>query len=225
MTHRRTRHRIVLLVLVLILFLSSRWIQRLYGAIRIYRASASSTTFDHWADMIKRQSYITITDQTRQVCAVPTEPHFILANHISSHVGLGTFITIAGVVQSPSDIVCYKRYDSTMFISHRIHTILKNEISIDIRLSKKDKERMMVEGIRRSFANGKNVVMFLDAHCPRQPMRTLNRVVLNYFPEYAKQLIHILEPSGINRFGYHRYPATYDLDVIHRQRVEVIGIA
>jgi len=166
---------------------------------------------------------MTITDHTRQDVAVPTEPHFILANHISSHFALGTFITIAGVVQSPADIVCYRAYDDMLFISSRVHTILKNEITIDVRLSKDEKERVMVEGIRRAFAKGKNVVMYLDAHCPRVPMRTLNRVVLNYFPEYAKQLIHVLEPSGVNKFGYHRYPATYDLDVIHQQRVKIIG--
>ena len=223
MIHRRARHVLVLLVLILVLFLSSRWIQRVLGSIRIYRASGESTTFDQWAHAIKRQSYLTITDHTRQLVTVPTEPHFILANHISSHFGLGSFITIAGVVQSPSDIVCYQAYDSMLFISSRVHTILEHEISVDIRLSKDEKERVMVDGIRRAFAAGKNVVMFIDAHRPRVPMRTLNRVVLSYFPEYAKQLIHILEPSGINCFGYHRYPATYDLDVIHRQRVEIIG--
>jgi hypothetical protein len=224
MIHRRgVRLVIVLFVLIMILFVSSRWLHMFGSVIRIYRASVPCTAFYQWADVIKRQSYITITDHTQPAVTVPTEPHFILSNHISSHLGLGTFITMADVVQSPANIVCYRAYDNMVFISSVMHTILKNEISIDIHLSKEEKERVMVEGIRRSFANGKNVVMYLDAHHSRMPMRTLNRVVLSYFPEYAKQLIHILEPSGVNHFGYRRYPATYDINVVHQQRVKIIG--
>jgi len=222
-SYRRIRHILVLFLLLVILFLSSRWLQRLGSSICIYLSSAPCTTFDEWVDMVKRLSYISITDQTRQVVDVPKGPHFILANHISSHFGLGTFITMAGAVQSPADIVCYRVYDDMWFISNRVHTILNNEISIDVRLSKDEKERVMVEGIRRAFAKGKNVVMYLDAHCPRVAMRSLNSVVLKYFPEYAKQLIHIIDPVCINQFRYHRYPATYDLDVIKQQRMEIIG--
>jgi hypothetical protein len=87
-----------------------------------------------------------------------------------------------------------------------------------------EKERLIVGGIRTAFANGKNVVMFIDAHRPRGPMRTLNRVILEQFPEYKKQLIHVLEPSGVNQFGYRRYPATYDLDVIHQQRKDSLRV-
>jgi hypothetical protein len=222
---RRIMWRVLMLcVLMLILVPSSQWVQRLYVAICIYRSSSNSCTFYDWSDMVKNQSYITIVDHTSQsTVEVPTEPHFILSNHISSHFALGTFITIAGVVQSPAAIVCYRTYDDMFFISNRVHTILDNEITIDRRLSKEEKERLMVAGIRRAFAAGKNVVMFLDAHSPSVPIRTLNRVVLNYFPEYAKQLVHILEPSGVtNHFGYRRYPATYDIDDIYRERVTII---
>jgi hypothetical protein len=216
---------VLLLLLLLGLFVSEycRFIQQLWIGARIRQDSISCTTFYQWTEMVKKQSYRTVLDQTPTVVTVPDEPHFILANHISSHFCLGTFLTLASSIHSRAKIVCYKSYNHRVFVSSTMHRVLQSEIAIDYRLSKSEKERLMVVGIREAFAYGYNVVMLIDAHGPRVPIRTLNRVVLEYFPEYKKQLLHIREPTDSMSFGsYCRYPATYDLDDIHRDRIAII---
>ena len=219
------KNRIVCIILVVlsIIIIYSGHMKKIITVARIWKASIPCSSFIQWAQMIQRQDYITITDHTRGIVDTPTEPHFILGNHISSHYAMGTFITIADLIKSPSRIVCYVSYNDLLFIKNTIHTILDKEIKIDVKVSKSEKEQSMVEGIRRAFAAGQNVVMFLDAHISRSPMRTLNKVVLEHFPEYKKQLVHTFEPGNTNEFGYRRYPATYDLKEILRYRTEIVS--
>jgi hypothetical protein len=221
---RRLIVLIALSILSILVFYALPGFHKITTAARICQRSNSCSTFDEWAQVIRQQAYITSLDHTPQDITIPDEPHFILANHSSSHCRLGSFMTIAAAVQTPANIVCYSSYPHLLCMSPIVHRILKNEITIDGRLSKTEKERRMVMGIRRAFRRGKNVIMFVDAHRPHVTIRTLNKVVLGYFPTYKKQLIHVQEPSHGNQLEYRRYPATFDLDVIERARREIIGI-
>jgi hypothetical protein len=214
----------IILVVLAVLLLYSVYIQKLIIVARIWRESSMScSSFLQWAQMIQRQDYIHIKDHTQGIVDTPKEPHFILGNHIGSHYSMGTFITISDLIKSPARIVCYVSYQDLLLINSTIHMILDNEIKIDVKLSHSEKEQCMVDGIRKAFAAGNNVVMFLDAHVARSPMRTLNKVVLGHFPEYKKQLVHTFEPTCTNEFGYRRYPATYDLKEILRYRNEIVS--
>jgi len=174
--------------------------------------------------MIQEHPSLTFTDSTPGDLEIPSEPHFILANHINSYRGAASFVTLAATIQKPAQIVCYSTYNGMLFLSSTIHNILHGEIQIDIRLSKTEKEHLMIQEIQMAFDRGYNVVMLIDAHRPRACMRTLNRVVLARFPTYRKQLVQLCEPVGVSEFRYRRFPATYDLDVIHQQRREILGL-
>ena len=213
----------IIFVILAIILLYSVQLQKVSTVLRIWIASSSCTSFLQWAQMIQRQDYITIRDHTRGKVDTPSEPHFILGNHITSHFAMGTFIAIADTIKSPTNVVCYVSYKDLWFINSTIHKVLDNEIKIDVKLSHSEKEQLMVAGIRRAFAAGHNVMMFLDAHKSGITMRTLNKVVLEQFPEYKKQLVHIFEPSETNEFGYRRYHATYDLTDIQRYRTEIVS--
>jgi hypothetical protein len=213
----------ILLVVLAIILLYSAELQKIVTVSRVCVESFSCSSFLQWAQMVQRQDYITIKDHTREKVDTPSEPHFILGNHISSHFSMGTFITIADTIKSPTNVVCYVSYNNLWFVNSTIHKVLENEIKIDSKCSHSEKEQSMVEGIRNAFAAGHNVMMFLDAHKPRMTMHTLNKVVLEQFPEYKKQLVHIFEPSENNEFGYRRYHATYDLTDIQRDRTEIVG--
>ena len=109
----------------------------------------------------------------------------------------------------------------TVFAS-TIHGILSNEIVIDGKSSQTEKERQMVNGIRTAFERGQNVIMLVDAHRPLSIMRSLNKKVLEHFPNHPKQVIRSYQTIGVNQFGYIRYPPTYDLDVVFEQRREIL---
>jgi hypothetical protein len=93
--------------------------------------------------------------------------------------------------------------------------ILQNEIQIDDHVGHAEKESQMVRGIRNSLHAGRSVIMFIDQQGkPTNDFKTLNRKVLGYFPDVSKQLVHILEPTGVNEFHYQKYPPTLCLDEI-----------
>jgi hypothetical protein len=153
----------------------------------------------------------------------PEGPHFIIGNHIDGPCGIESFITIAGTVRTPTTIVCYRNYRYLVLFASTIHRILHSEIVIDSGCSPADKEKQMVDGIRKAFGRGQNVIMLVDAHRPLCTMRSLNKKVLEYFPNYPKQVIRSLPTSDSNRFGYLRYPPTYDIEVVIEQRREILA--
>lgn len=104
-----------------------------------------------------------------------------------------------------------------------VDRILQDEIRIDVRLGHMEKEARMVEGIRDSLENGRNVIMFVDTHRPTATIRTLNRKVLERFPDIPKQLIHIMEPTGVNDFHFRRFPVTTSLETIVRMREHILA--
>lgn len=202
---------------------SSEWFRRTLLAIQLIRASKSALSFYTWSDMIQHHPSLTFTDLTPPGIYIPSEPHIILTNHIRSYQGAASFLTIAGTIHAPANIVCYTKYYEMVFFASTIHSILDGEIQIDSRLSKVEKERGMVDGICRTLASGRNVVMLIDAHRPRSCIRSLNKAVLAYFPTYKKQLIQILEPIGVSEFRYRRFHATYDMEVIYQQRRAILA--
>jgi hypothetical protein len=215
------KSRILYIVLVVFaILLYSGQLQKIAIVSRVCMASSSCSSFLNWSQMIQRQDYITIKDHTIGKVDTPNEPHFILSNHIPSHFSMGTFITIADVIKVPTNVVCYLSYK---YINNIINKVLDNEIQIDYKMTHSEKEHAMVIGIQKAFDAGHNVMMFLEAHKSRNTMRTLNKVVLEQFPKYKKQLVHILEPSDTNTFGYRRYHATYDLSDIVRDRTEIVS--
>ena len=146
---------------------------------------------------------------------------------------LGGFLTLPGILQTPSRIVCYDNYTDILLqdlsavaracpllarpavqhICTTLHHVLQSEIRISAHLPREDKERRMVEGIRRSLQRGYTVVMFIDGLQGKR-MRALNEKVLTYFPQVSKQLVHLLEPTHVNEFRFRRYPATTCLNEI-----------
>jgi hypothetical protein len=132
-------------------------------------------------------------------------------------------MTIAGVMRSPSHIVCFKRYEKHAFGVHKImQNILQPEIRIDTQWEPAEKEAMMVEGIRATLDSGRNVVMFVDSRDRTKPMRSLNHKVLEYFPTVQKQLIQILEPSLAGEFRFRYLPATTRLATIISMRESIL---
>jgi hypothetical protein len=209
-------------VIVLLIFIWHYWLSlcRIPSMLRLWKASPACSSFFEWSVVVQNQYHI--MNHTTKPVDTPKGPHFILGNHIDGHCGVGSFISIAGTVQAPTTIICYKKYQSMTLFASTIHGILHNEIVIDGRSSQADKEKQMVDGIHAAFGRGQNVIMLVDAHRPSCIMRSLNKKVLAYFPDYPKQVIFSLPTTGLNQFGYIRYPPTYDLDVVIEQRREIL---
>jgi hypothetical protein len=173
--------------------------------------------------MIREHPGLSCIDYTVPGVDIPAEPHFILTNHIYSPFGIGSYLGMAFIAKAKGcKIVCYKDYSRITILSGTLHQILHNEIVIDKAMDRDEKERVLVEAIRETFAKGQNVLWFVDgsgAHA----MRSLTKKVLGYFPETQKQLVHIRKLSQTMTFGYQRYPATTDLDQIIAIRTEIHG--
>jgi len=215
---------VVVLVTVLVLLFESQShrVSRAISIVLILPASTKCTSFNEWSRMIQAQSYLSFMDLSSPDVMIPSVPHLILCNHIASHFSLGSFLTMAGSVTTPSDIVCYKTYN--MFgISAIVHDILRTDITVDSALDRDAKKLRMCQGIRDSLTRGRNVIMFIDAHDPSKPMRTLNRKVLEHFPDVPKQLVEVLEPMGVNGFRYRRSQPTTCLSSIISLREEHLG--
>jgi hypothetical protein len=196
-------------------------LRRIPSMLRLWRASTTCSSFYEWSIVVRNQYQI--MDYTAGPVDTPKGPCFMLGNHIDGHCEIASFITIAGTVQAPTTIICYRKYQSMLFFASTIHGILQNEIVIDSRSSPADKEKQMVDGIRTAFGRGQNVIMLVDAHRPLCTMRSLNKKVLEYFPNYPKQVIRSLPTSDLNQFGYIRYPPTYDLDLVIEQRRDILA--
>ena len=192
-----------------------------------YRAVASCrlrwemrqcTSFYEWAQRIQSQSFLSFVDHSLPGVEIPPEPHLILCNHITSHFTLGSSMSLAGTLRSPADVVCYNEYTDWPAFQNIIQHMIQTEIVIDGRCTPTEKETRMVEGIRRSLEKGRNVVMFIDAKCPTKPMRSLNKKVLEYFPDVKKQMIHLTEPTDANTLHFRRFQATTSLNEIIKLR-------
>ena len=211
---------VVTLSMCLLLEYQCYMMSRVTSIARILPPSAKCRSFYEWSRMIQKQSSLSFTDLSSPDVMIPSVPHLILCNHIRSHFELGSFLTMAGSVQNPSDIVCYEKYRTFGPASPIINDILRNEITVGAELDRDAKKLRMCQGIRDSLARGRNVIMFIDAHDYMCPMRTLNRKVLEHFPDVPKQLVEVLEPTGVNGFRYRRSQPTTCLSSIISLREE-----
>jgi len=218
-----------MLVIITILLVLLYWVpvKRLVSLGRLGPLSASCESFYTWTKMLQRQTFLNYTDHSdnsQEGTQSASVPHIILCNHIPSHMVLGSFLTIAGAICSPCNIVCYQRYTPYLpLVSNIVERILQKEIRIDRLLGHVEKEARMVEGMRDSLEQGRNVVMFIDAHCSTSPMRSLNHKVLGAFPDVSKQLVHIMQPTGVNNFHFRRLPATKCLETILVMREQILA--
>ena len=217
---------IVLFILLVMLFESNGPnISRIISVARILPPSVKCSSFYAWSRMIQNESFLSFTNLSSPDVVVPSVPHLILCNHIRSHFALGSFLTMAGSVKKPSDIVCYNAYDDMFAISGIMSNILKNEITVDRELGKDAKKLRICQGIRNSLARGRNVIMFIDAHAlddPTKPIRTLYLNVLKDFPDVPKQLVEVLEPTGVNEFRFRLLQSSTSLSRIISLRKELL---
>jgi hypothetical protein len=184
--------------------------------------------------MIREHPRLTCIDYSPSTVEIPSEPHFVLANHITSHYLIGTHIGMA--LAAPTRqcrIICYRDYHQILdrvsgyFAADTLNQILRDEIAIDNKgLNNHQKEQLLVKSIRETFVRGENVLWLVDpgAVSKTKPiMRTLVRKVLGHFPETEKQLVHIREPSDSRTFGFRRYTTTKDLDYIIKLRTQIVA--
>ena len=185
---------------------------------RVAHASKGYTSFRSWSRMICGLDYIQVVGN--QDIQRPSVPHFILSNHISSHLYIGSYLTISNAVGDGDCVaVAYRNY-TLWGMGSMIEDVLGMDIRVDRRWKNHEKEQYMVREIRSALERGQNVVMFVDAHaCKTKPMRSLNRAVLAHFPETEKVFVHLREPTtnmvdGTAVFSYQVYPHTKDLEKI-----------
>lgn len=213
----------ILVLFIIVTALTATPILRFAALVRILPVSYRTSGFYNWSRQLQRIRAISASGEASE--ALPAAPTLLLANHIASHYGLGSFLALAHTVRRPCRIVCYTSYHHLAFVTGPVHSILGPEIRIDHRADKGEKERLMVQGIRETLASGQDVYMFIDAHSAIRPMRTLNRVVLEQFPDTPKQLVHLIEPCGANHFRFTRHAPTMDVAEIIRTRRRLIGLA
>jgi hypothetical protein len=217
---------ILMLVFVTLFLLSltlPRQTKQIYAIARILWPSSQCTSFDAWCQVIQKQTFLTFADHSSLDVERVSGPHIILCNHVHSYFGIGSLITIAGIMRSPSHIVCYKRYPKmSLGVDAVMQKILQPEIRIDTRWGPSEKEARMVKGIRETLDSGRNVVMFVDSRDYTRPMRSLTHKVLDYFPTVQKQLIQILDPSPAGEFRFRYLPATTCLATIVSMRESIL---
>ena len=200
----------------------------------ILQRSRDKTTFAQWAIMIRGHPGLDCVDYSPCLVEIPSEPHFVLANHITSHYRMGSHIGMAFVGSTQGcRIVCFRDYNkilgrvSSWFVADTMNQILQDEIVIDKEgLDNYQKEQLLIRLIRETFARGENVCWFVDAGVgsgTNPIMRSLVKKVLEQFPDTKKQLVHLREPSDSQTFGYRRYPSTKDLNRIIEIRTQIVA--
>jgi hypothetical protein len=224
----------LLIAFIIVFLLFTGYGTRLFMVGDIVYRSRDKTSFVHWAAMIREYPGLTCVDYSPSTVEIPSEPHFVLTNHIASHCRIGTHIGMALVAPTCGcRIVCFRDYNQvlnrfyTFFFADTMNQILRDEIVIEKNgLDNQQKEQLLVKLIHETFARGENVLWFVDAGVGsnKNPvMRTLVRKVLGHFPEMEKQLVHIREPSDSHTFGFRRYTATKDLDFIVQLRTQIVA--
>jgi hypothetical protein len=216
---------VVFFGLFITVLLNSVQTRRFMTLVRIVRQSHGIKSFMDWIHMIRSLPYLSFTDHSHPGIHIPIEPHLILCTHTKSHLQFGCLFTLAGLVTAPANIVCFRDYTyKKPLIGGIMHTILQNEIRIDNQAEPAEKEFQMVRGIRHSLQAGRNVIIFIDHNqgASKNYFKSLNRKVLGYFPGVSKQLVHILEPTGVNELHFQTYPATLCLDEIVQRHQYII---
>ena len=199
----------------------------------ILQRSRDKNTFAQWASMVRERPRLSCIDYSPSLVDIPSEPHFVLANHLTSHYRMGSHIGMAFVTSTRCRIVCFRDYKnvlgrvSSWFVADTMNQILQDEIVIDKEgLDNLQKEQLLVRMIRETFARGDNVLWFVDAGVgsgTNPVMRSLVKKVLEQFPDTEKQLVHLQEPTDCQTFGYRRYQATKDLNRIIEIRTRIVA--
>ena len=186
---------------------------------RITKKSNQASFYD-WTKMIQTELDLTFINVGNDDIK---EPHFILVNHVTNMFGIGSLVSVAGIVKHPCRIVVFQKYSNHLpLVASTVEKITSNDIVINEFSTKDQKKDMMLAGIQRAFDEGMNVVMFIDAGDYKKPIRTLHRVVLDCFPRHQKRLIEIQERRG-KVFRSYSHPPTYDLDEIIRIRTNYLN--
>jgi hypothetical protein len=213
-----------LIIILIILYLIS--IEEMKTIKKLYNPSIHCNTYTKWTKMVRDHCFIRMVPIV--IHKRPTCPHFILMNHIKSHLGIGSHLAGAHICGTDDcTIICYKNYTySFPFISDIFHNILQHEIQVYRTWSKEKKEMFMVEKIEKALQKGKNIIMFIDTQkIKTHPMRGLNRAVLNHFPHVPKQLYHIHDlPYNTRTISYMSFPSTYDTNDIIETRKRLLHI-
>ena len=204
---------VLLSIFLLMLVLNDLGIPLIF---RIMQKSNQVSFYD-WARMIQTELGLTFINVGNDDIK---EPHFILVNHVNNMFGIGSLVSVAGIVKHPCRIVTFQKYSNHLpLVASTVEKITSNEIVINEFSTKEQKKEDMLAGIQHAFDENMNVVMFIDAGDYKKPIRTLHRVVLDCFPGHQKRLIEIKERDG-KVFRSYSHPPTYDLHEIIRIRTE-----
>lgn len=184
----------------------------------------SEPSIASYVRLLRSSSFVSYADITpKDDKNTLQQPHFILLNHVDSHYGYGSLISLGGTfVQLPARIICFKDYSYLPHFSRVIDSITKHEIRIDVSMSKSEKLYHMIQGCREAFADGHNVILFIDSGRSKKPMRTLYHELLKMFPTVWKQLVHIQSNDGL--FQFKQYEPTKDLDTIMTYRRIILSV-
>ena len=194
--------------------------------------SRDKNTFAQWASMVREHPRLSCIDYSKPLVDIPSEPHFVLVNHLAAHYHMGSHLGLAFVASTRCRVVCFPDYTNILgpvsgwFAAETMNHILQDEIIIDKDgLDNLQKERLLVRLIRETFARGDNVLWFVDSGVgsgTNPVMRSLVKKVMEQFPDTEKQVVHLREPTDCQTFGYRRYPATKDLNRIIEIRTRIV---
>jgi hypothetical protein len=224
---------VLLMSCILVFLVSTDHVATLSICRDILCRSRGKNTFVQWASMVREHPHLSCINYNPSLVNIPSEPHFVLANHLASHYRMGSHLGMAFVASTRCRIVCFRDYNNVLglvpgwFAAETMNQILQDEIAIDKEgLNNHQKERLLVRLIRETFARGENVLWFVDAGVGSKTnpvMRSLVKKVLEQFPDTEKQLVHLREPTDCQTFGYRRFPATKDLNRIIELRTQIVA--
>jgi predicted Fe-S protein YdhL (DUF1289 family) len=221
----RGRHCLLLLTILVAVVVITLHQTHVFFLGHIWSKSQGCRGFYNWIRMVQQD--INLTFITRGDMTETIGPHFILVNHVRALHTVGSLLALSGVVSSPCRAVCYRNYSSFMVpcIGNTMDSIMRDEIVIDRHMSNTEKEELMVAGIKDSFSNQKNVVMFIDSGGHNKPIRSIYKKVLEYFPDIPKHLFHIQTTHHSTMFSIRGYSPTYAVDDIVESRTKcMIGM-
>ena len=171
--------------------------------ISTFFVSIGKHSFYEWSKAVQINSASFISCDYQSLGPIGKAPVIILCNHVPwGYRSFGSYLSVAHIVRRPCKIICYEKYGKKG--TYPTDTILKNEIRITRSWSKAEKEYKMYTGIADTLSSGQDVIMFIDAHLKsteekhKTPIRTLNKLVLEKFPEVYKVVCNIENLSNDN---------------------------
>lgn len=187
----------------------------------VWYHSSNCLSFYSWVRMV--QNDVDIHYELSGHTMTVDEPHIILVNHVGSWFGLGSVLSLGGIIHRPCKVVCYKKYTSQVyFVGSLLERILQEEIIVDHTLDHETKGNNMRLGIKRTLEEGMDVVMFIDAGDYTRAIRTINKRVLMEFPSTIKHLFHFKKSDVYHTCNIHGYAPTRNMDEVIRTRTTLV---